>query len=151
MRRFYCGSGLALILTACGGGGDAPISTAHAQVAAKVEVAQLHAILRPDAAGRWFIQNDADHMPIGIVGVTQVGNTLRVDFDRDYTHAGQVTITSDDQFNTQITGHAGLGRSSALIGVWVRGVQIDPSRIRDYVPGDSGNFWISATMVNRGQ
>lgn len=154
-------AGLAIVLAAsigqgCGGGGDAPLSTAQAQAAAKIEVAQIHFVLRPDPSGHWYVQNDVDHMPIGVdmskgsgVGVDQFSDSLVVTFDRRYTFAGVIQITSDDDFRDRVSGFGNLGVTGTRIILVARGNQIDPSTIGTYVPAGAGNLWVTATMVNR--
>ena len=145
---------LCTILTACGGGGiyQAPnlIPRAQAQAVSVTEVAHLHAILRPDDAGRWYIQADTDHAPIGIVPHVEQGpDFVRVFFDRDYRFAGVIQVTSDDDFGGIISGHSNLGLNAATIRVHANGKMIDPATVRQYVPAGGGNLWISVTMVNR--
>ena len=58
---------------------------------------QLHFILRPDASGTWYIQNDEDHASIGVQHkVEQTDKHLRVRFEKRYSHAVVIQITSDD-------------------------------------------------------
>jgi hypothetical protein len=134
-------------LQGCGGGDI--ISASHAQSITQT-VHHLHGIVRPDANGNWFIQNDVDHAAIGIVGVTQTSEYLEIALDRRYTHAGTVQVTPDDDFNGHITVGSNLGVSSFRIRIKVNGQQIDPKDIYSYVPGKgSGNLWMNVTMVER--
>lgn len=144
---------IALALSACGGGTDTiPLPAAHASAPPPVEVAHLHAILRPDSAGRWFIQNDVDHMPIGVLmQVEQTPEFVRIFFDRNYTHAGVIQITSDDDFRGTIAGHSNLGLNAATIRITANGRPIDPAAVYAFVPPGAGNLWISVTMVNRAE
>lgn len=154
---------LALSLTACGGGGDSPISAAQAQAIppAPVEVARFDFVLRPDDSGHWFIQDDVDHAARGVLPQVmqcpgadgcQPGDAfVRVSFDRRYTHAGVVQITSDDDFGKHgIEGHGNLGVTSTTILITRAGVgQIDPASVYQYTPVGAGNLWVSVTMVNK--
>lgn len=138
----------AAFLSACGGDFN-PIPAAQAQ-APRVEVSQIHFILRPDSGGQWFIQDDVDHMPIGVVRQIEQGSDyLRVSFDRTYTHAGVIQITSDDDFRDRVSGHSNLGLSSATIRIVAGGQVIDPARIWEHVEPGGGNLWVSVTMLNR--
>ncbi len=136
-------------LAACGGGGSV-VSESRAQSTSQT-VHQIHAIVRPDASGRWFVQNDADHAPVGIVGVTQTSEYLEVLLDRTYSHAGVVQVTLDDDFNGFYTVGSNLGLSALRIRIKSAGVQINPANIYSYAPvtPGSGNLWVSATMVQR--
>lgn len=166
MSRFWNFSAIFVmaLLTACGGTGgtsDSPrtsepaailgISSASAQAVSVTEVAHLHAVLRPDSNGRWFIQNDVDHVPIGFqMYVEQDETNLYVYFDRNYTHAGVIQITSDDDFGlAHVSGHSNLATNKARIVILVNGQPINPATIYDHMPQGGGNFWISVTMINR--
>lgn len=146
-----------LLVVACGGDGPGPspglISTAHAAApasAATVEVAHLHAVLRPDSSGRWFVQSDVDHMPIGILRQVEQGpDFVRIFFDRTYTHAGSIQVTSDDDFMGTISGYSNLGLNNATIRIVANGRVIDPATVLAFVPPGSGNLWITVTMVNK--
>jgi len=134
------------ILSGCGGGGDI-VSGANA-ASSSTQVDRLRFILRPDATGRWFIQNDQDHASEGVhLNVEQGGDYLRVYFTQPYRFAGVIQITSDDDFGSRITGHGNLGLSSTTIRVMANGVRIDPSRVWDHIPVGGGNFWVSVEMV----
>ena len=129
------------------------MSAAKAQAQAQIEVARLHCILRPDETGRWRIQGlddgDPDHAPIGCTRLTQLPDALVLDFDRRYTHAGVIQITSDDDFGQRVAGYGNLGLTGSRIVIYACGQQIDPGRVRECLPGGSGNLWVSVTMVNR--
>jgi hypothetical protein len=122
--------------------------TATASAAGQLE--QLHFILRPDAAGQWYIQNDHDHASIGVKHkVEQRGDRLHVRFERTYAKAVVIQITSDDGFADRISGHASLGTSEAVIVVVARGKgAINPRDVWQHVgkPGN-GNLWVSITML----
>jgi len=139
---------LLIALAACGGA-DLPMSTAQAQQVAKVEVAHLHAVVRPDSNGQWFIQHDVDHAPIGISSVSQTTEALYLNFDRRYTHAGSIQVSSDDDFRNRVSGYSNLGVSGSRITVVANGQIIDPSTVWSYVPVGSGNFWVNVTMLNK--
>ena len=111
------------------------------------------AILRPTSDGSWFIQSDIDHMPSGISDVVeQSSDYINIFFSRAYTHAGVVSISSDDGFNVSVTGHANLGLNAINIHVFCGGVKIDPSKVWDCsgtnVATSNGNFWVQASMLN---
>ena len=118
-------------------------------------VHQLHAIVRPDAAGRWYVQADVDHAPSGISPTVEQGSDergpfVRVFFSRGYSHAGVVQISSDDDFGAAgITGHGNLGLNHTTIRVHAKGRPIDPARIWRYAKPGGGNLWVSVTMVQR--
>jgi hypothetical protein len=140
---------LCALLTACGGGGGDIISSSQAQ-SINQTVHNLHAIVRPDAAGRWFIQNDIDHAPVGIVGVSQTNEYIELTLDRVYTHAGTVQVTPDDDFNGYFTAGSNLGRGALRIRLKAHGTQIDPANVYSYGPGvGAGNLWVNVTMVER--
>lgn len=157
-----CIAAACVSLAGCGGGNDpAPmtfISSAQAQTAPVVERDYLHAILRPDANGHWYIQTDqgprqdADHSSYGISWeLEQTDKYIRIFFFRTYTHAGAIQITSDDDFGSRVQGHGNLGLNSSTIFIEVDGKRIDPGRILEYVPtaAQAGNLWITAVMVNK--
>jgi hypothetical protein len=142
----------ALALMACGGGDYIPLPAAQAQTAPAFDSFTLHAIVRPDEAGRWFVQNDADHAPRGIAttieqGTDQRGPYVRVFFDRTYSHAGAITITTDDDFGPSVSAHSNLGLNHATIRVFVGGKMVDPATVRPVAGG--GNLWITAQMQHR--
>lgn len=136
-------------LVGCGGGGDAPLSTVQAQTAAKVEVAHLFCVLRADASGRWYIQDDVDHAAIGCARLDQFSDSLVLTFDRRFTHAGSISITSDDDFRDRVSGFGNLGVTGTRIILVARGNQIDPATVNTYVAAGAGNLWISVDMVNK--
>ena len=114
---------------------------------------QLRVILRPDVHGNWYVQDDASHAPLGMRSfVKQTADSVRIFYDRLYSKAATIQISSDDGFGARVTGHASLGLDSATINVFVDGKKIDPARIWDYLPeeklaGPNGNFWINVTMI----
>lgn len=112
-------------------------------------MAQLHCILRPNSAGQWFIQNDVDHAPRGIVSVTQSASTLQLAFAKTYRKAGTIQITSDDDFGRKVMGHSNLGLGNATIKLTkADGTPLAPSEVYTATginPGD-GNLWINVTM-----
>jgi hypothetical protein len=139
-----------LLLASCGGGGDGPLTALHAQALPPVEVTQLHFVLRPANDGRWYIQNDVDHASVGVLPqIEQGADYLRVFFERPYTHAGVIQVTSDDDFRDRIGGYSNLGLNNATIRVTHAGQVIDPATVYSYVPVGSGNFWVTVTMVNK--
>lgn len=117
---------LAAVLVAACGGGDAPIRAAQAQSAPPVETrSYLHFALRPDAAGRWRVQSDSDHASAGVLGAEQDGEFVYVLFDRRYTHAGTVIVTSDDDFSKAgISAGCNLGVTATrcvILVTWQQG------------------------------
>lgn len=134
-------------IAGCGGG---PISEAQAQAEAKIEVAQIFCIIRPDASGRWYVQNDIDHHAQGCnLNLEQGGDYLRLYFNRQYTHAGTVQISSDDDFRSKVQGFGNLGLTSTTIKIECNGQVIDPATVYNCVPPGGGNLWINITMVNK--
>lgn len=141
----------AMALTACGGGGPDLIPSAHAQAAPPVEIAHLHCILRPDSNGRWFVQSDADHSPLGVsLQVEQTAEYVRIFFESNYTHAGVIQITSDDDFRGTIQGFSNLGLNAATIRIVANGQVINPAAAVAFAPPGAGNLWISIVMMNKG-
>lgn len=111
----------------------------------------LFGIIRPDASGNWFLQNDVDHAPQGLASVTQDSEKLVLNFTRGYTHAGALLITSDDDFNVRVQGHNNLGLTGANIRIYLNGVMIDPADVytlSGITPG-SGNLWVFGAMIDR--
>lgn len=104
-------------------------------------------ILRPDNAGQWYIQNDVDHKSFGVLPtVIQTPTYLEVTFDKSYSHAGRILITSDDDFRNRVTGHGNLGLNSTRIVVVAGGNKINPADVWSYVPPGAGNFWCDVKM-----
>lgn len=132
-------------LSGCGGG------DANASEIAQPEVHKLHFILRPDQHGFWFVQDDIDHAPVGVVTkVEQTREYLRVYFLRSYSHAGTVQVTPDDDFHGYITAGSNLGLASVTIRLKANGVPISPFEIYSHGPTvGSGNLWVNVTMVNK--
>jgi hypothetical protein len=115
-------------------------------------VHQLHAIIRPDSTGRWYVQNDVDHAPIGITTrVDQGPDFVRIFFTRGYSHAGTIQVTSDDDFRDRVSGHSNLGLNHATVRIVAGGQVIDPATVWDHAPVGSGNLWVSVTMVQAPQ
>jgi len=115
----------------------------------------LHAILRPDSNGRWYVQTnigprpDPDHASAGISWqVEQTSEYVRVFFLRNYRWAGTVTVTSDDDFAGRVQGFSNLGLNAATIRIHVDGRRIDPAHILQHVPtaADGGNLWVHVRM-----
>lgn len=133
----------AVLVAACGG--------SVSQSPPVWDVSQLHCILRADASGRWFVQHDEDHVPMGVLPHVEQSQTfVRVLFDRRYTHAGVVHVSSDDDFaKAGIAAGSNLGLTSATITVTARGQVIDPAAINSYAPQGSGNLWVSVTMLTK--
>jgi len=114
-------------------------------------IEHLHAILRPDPTGKWFIQNDIDHKPIGIsLTVEQTDKFIRIFFNKTYSYAGVIQISSDDGFLNKVTGHASLGLNNATIQITHNKKVIRPVDITKINRGysENGNFWVSVTMIN---
>jgi hypothetical protein len=112
---------------------------------------QISFILRPDASGRWHIQDDDDHAASGVSHtVEQTETFVRVFFLKTYTHAGVIQITPDDGFNGLITAGASLGRSNATITLAAQGKTIDPAKVWSHArEPNNGNLWVSVSMVER--
>jgi hypothetical protein len=113
-------------------------------------MAQLHCILRPNASGVWYIQNDSDHAPRGISGVSQNANGLQLSFAKTYAKAGTIQVTSDDNFARKVMGHGNLGLSgSSIVLTKADGSPLNPSDVYTATPGlipGDGNLWINVTM-----
>lgn len=112
---------------------------------------QLHAILRPDEHGKWFIQNDVDHAPHGFgLYVVQDDKQLQIFFKENYKFAGVVQISSDDGFSDVITGHANLGLGVISINIFSNKRKINRKDVWQAIPEmrkiSNGNLWVSATM-----
>lgn len=112
---------------------------------------QLHrmlCILRPDANGQWYIQNDTDHKSFGVLPtINQTSTYLEVLFDKSYSHAGVIHITSDDDFRDRVSGHGNLGLTATRIQVVIPGIgPIDPADIHNHITPGAGNFWVSIEM-----
>lgn len=150
MNRLSLALAALLSVSSCGGGVDAPIPAARAQPA-PTEVAYLHFAIRPDSQGQWFIQNDADHASFGVASLRQTQEYLEVTFDRRYTHAGAIVVSSDDDFRDRVRGYCNLGVDGTRCRIVAGGREIDPATVRDVVPGDSGNLWVIVQMVNKGR
>lgn len=124
---------------------------------------QIHFILRPDAAGTWYVQEDATHEACGVdktLGVVHYPDHIRVYFSPVYPKAGTVQISTDDDFAGALQANANLGTQSVSIYLraWpnLRGMDppIDPKRIWKYLrsvdgygPG-AGNLWVNITMCD---
>lgn len=146
-RNILSGGAAAVVAAACGGGGG----PAQGQTPPPAEVSHLFCVLRPDSAGRWFVQDDIDHAPVGISSFVEQGpDFLRLFFDRTYSHAGVIQVSTDDSFGDHVSGHSNLGRSNATIRLVANGQVIDPARVWEYVPpAGGGNLWVSVVMVNK--
>lgn len=136
---------IALLLSACGG--SDVVSTVQAQEVPRLEKFHLHAILRPDSNGRWYVQSDVDHLPDGVsLTVEQTPEFVRIFFSQNYKFAGTIQVTSDDDFADEVKGYSNLGLNHATIRVKARGKPINPADVYQYIPPGSGNFWINVTM-----
>lgn len=126
----------------------------HSTPAAEAPVIHhLYAILRPNENGQWYVQNDIDHMPIGVsTSVEQTDSFVRIFFNKAYTHAATIQVTADDGFNSRVSGHANLGLSNATIAITYKGVKIKPADIVRFNPkyAADGNFWVNITMIDVG-
>lgn len=120
-------------------------------------ISRLHCVLRPDANGNWFIQDDEDHGQFGFYSVDQFPTHLRLNFMSTYDKAGTVQISSDDDFAGSVLASANLGLSSMNIKIRVapnttgESAPIVPSQIWAHLPRHipgSGNLWINATMLH---
>lgn len=125
-------------------------SSAYAQT-----VHHFHAVLRANAAGVWFIQNDVDHAPYGIdlAHFYQFPDRLVLYLNPVGAKAGYVHISSDDGFAGSIIGNANLGTQNVTI--WLRAAPyqrhsdapINPSAIWSYVNFGNGNLWVSGSVL----
>lgn len=112
-------------------------------------ITNMFCIIRPNASGVWYVQNDVDHAPHPGISTTldQTANYVRVLTSLPFTKVGAVQISSDDDWGPRVSGHAGAGLNGIAIQVFVDGVKINPAHIWNYVPNNGGgNFWISWTM-----
>lgn len=147
MKSIFLSFFLSLLLSACGGGSSI-ISPANAQISQPLVFEQISCIVRPDANGRWYIQNDGDHAPLGCdLTLQQSDSEIRVFFKNNYSHVGSVQVSSDDDFNVIVQGFANAGLNSVNISVYANGQKINPSEVYNHIPLGGGNFWISATMA----
>lgn len=145
----------------------AAIKAAEAQRAAEETARALqpslvfiHAILRPDANGQWFIQNDVDHVPWNVhpdtkIQLIQDDQSLKLYFKKRFSKAGMIQVTTDDGFSGAIHASASLGLEVA--GITLRASPkispsapaINPRHIWRYLKNqDNGNLWVSITMVD---
>jgi hypothetical protein len=120
---------------------------------------RLSCVIRPDANGAWFIQNDADHYNSGFYAVVQQTDGLRLDFISTYDKAGTIQISTDDDFAGSLVVSSNLGLSSAGLKIRafpsVRGIDppINPAQVWSRLPGHpagSGNLWVNVTMWRNG-
>lgn len=124
-----------------------------------------HCIIRPDAGGQWYIQDDATHSPYGINAIQQFSDRVQLFFTggitnppwQAYSKAGVVQITTDDGFAGSVCANANLGLGSITIylrahpNLGAASPPIDPAEVWSYLPPDrlakmNGNLWVSATM-----
>jgi hypothetical protein len=111
---------------------------------------RLHCILRPNASGVWYIQDDTDHAPKGFgLSVLQTSTSLQLSFLRTYPKAGTIQISSDDDFGRKVMGHGNLGLgNTSIVLTKFDGSPLNPSEVYSatgIVPGN-GNLWIDVTM-----
>lgn len=133
------------------------------QEASQPKLVFLHAILRPYSNGQWYVQNDVDHASHGMhpeskVQLVQTKKSLRIYFDKRYTKAGVIQITTDDGFAGTVIANASLGLEAAEISLRARpnisssASPINPRDIWKYVPNKgNGNLWVSIVMVDSPQ
>lgn len=100
--------------------------------------------VRPDQYGAWSIQNDTDHAPLNLYGVSIYGTTtprcLKLDFSVEYQQVVSLLITPDDDLTKAgITVGNNMGKSGCLIVFMQNGSQIDPASIT------VGNLWVSGS------
>lgn len=120
---------------------------------------QIVFLLRPDINGRWYVQDDVDHAPIGTdrrLGVVQGPDFLRVYFDPVYDRAGAVQVTTDDDFAGSLSVGAGLGTQAVqfTLRAWPNVTSFDapinPADVWHYVKyNGGGNLWVTITMINK--
>ncbi|HHQ4443928.1 TPA: hypothetical protein ACSP1W_003195 [Aeromonas veronii] len=68
-------------------------------------------------------------MPVGISDFfEQSSDYINIFFKEAYTHAGVVSVSSDDGFNVSVTGHANLGLNAINIHVFCEGLKLIPVR-----------------------
>jgi hypothetical protein len=150
-ERGMLAAGLLIVAAFLGCGGGAP----DAPAAAAVEISRFDFIVRPDAAGQWYVQGsaghpDPDHMPIGSTGVIERPDALELTFGRVFTHAVVIQVTSDDDFGKAgIAAHCSLGLASSRCIITHRFEQITPAKVLDIVPRGSGTFGVSVVMADR--
>lgn len=115
-------------------------------------VERLHCIVRPGPVGRWYVQRDVDHEPLGVLPQLEQGpDFLRIFFERSYTHAGVIQVSTDDDFGPYLSAHSNLGLNHATLRLYVDGMLIDPADVYrwTWVAPGSGNLWVSVTMLDR--
>lgn len=120
-----------------------------------IERVAMHFIARPDADGRWFVQSDVDHEPIGgTPSAEQTTEYLFFHFGRLFTKAGVIQVTSDDDFGkagVSVHCNLGLAGSRCLVMAPAAGggrQVIDPATITRYASPGSGNLWVSVEMTS---
>lgn len=112
---------------------------------------RLSCIIRPNAAGTWFIQDDTDHYAKGFYSLDQHADRLELNFQSTYDKAGAIQISADDDFAGLLFAGGNLGLSSSRIKLRLAGnpMPIDPARVWDCLPystKEAGNLWVTATM-----
>ena len=112
---------------------------------------RLSCIIRPDASGNWFIQDDVDHHAQGFYSLTQTSTHLELTFLSTYDKAGTIQISADDDFAGSLVLGGNLGLSSSLVKLRIPGstTVINPSQVWSALPNltpGSGNFWVNVTM-----
>src|SRR5688500_9417901 len=117
------------IAAASGGGNLASAAPAQPAAPGALKVSNLHAIVRPDASGRWYIQQDHDHAALGVARLEQLADRLHLHFERRHQFAGVIQISSDDEFRNRISGHASLGTAHAVIFVVADGKPVNPADV----------------------
>ena len=139
------------------------LTTQELQEASRPKLVFLHAILRPDSNGRWYVQNDVDHASHGLhpennVQLIQTEKSLKIYFDKRYAKAGVIQITMDDGFAGAIIANASLGLEVAEISLRAypniapSTAPINPRKIWKYAPNkDNGNLWVSIVMIDSPQ
>lgn len=127
-------------------------SPAHGQT-----LRYLHAIVRPDISGNWHVQNDETHSPYGIDTYSEQSSTYVRIFTcclANYTKAGVITITTDDDFGADIEAHANVGLNNATLFIYA---DVDHDGDKERInPADiwtvlgevrtGGNLWITMVM-----
>ena len=99
----------------------------------------VFAIIRPDENGKWYILDDKNHSPIGIVSVAQFTDRIEVYYEHDYQDIYWSAVTPDDSLNLMdIDVGASVDRDKTKIFLAKSGKLINPSEVNMPV----ANIWI---------
>lgn len=118
-------------------------------------------IIRPYTSGPnhgyWYVQDDIDHAPLNVAGVSQGTWDMHINFPTTYGKVGSVIVQADDGFAQSgiYAAAGGVGLGSARITLYkdkiVNGVIVpevlNPGSITDYMTDlSNGNLWIRGVM-----